>query len=182
MVLAPLAAMAEEAAAPAAPAAVTETAAPVSAATPQELFDMVTKGAYVMEKLGEDGLAAFNDPKGEFMYKDSYVYVISCKEDKVVGHPSPKVRGLTSDGIKCYKTGVTFMKDACKNMSPDGFWLEYWWPKLGEEKQKERIFRKIGFAIPVSGRPYQVGSAIYNEDLSIEELKKLSVDWQSKKK
>ena len=62
-------------------------------ATPQEVYDMVLKAALMIEQLGPEGLKALSDTK-EFVWKDSYVWAVSCKDKKVVAHPNKKLIGL----------------------------------------------------------------------------------------
>ncbi|MFP4476734.1 MAG: cache domain-containing protein [Desulfatibacillaceae bacterium] len=145
--------------------------------TPQDVFEMVLQGVYVIEQLGDEGLAAFNDPQGEFVFKDTYVYVVNCEKGIVAAHPMDQIRGLTADKIQCYKTGAHFMIDACKEVGADGTWFEYWWPKLNQAGEKS-IHRKVGFAVPVKGTPYQVGSGVYNEDMSLQQLERESRTWK----
>jgi hypothetical protein len=55
-------------------------------ATAKDVYDLVIKAYEVVNVLKEESLVAFNDPKGEFIYKDTYVYVMQCPE-YVVAHP-----------------------------------------------------------------------------------------------
>lgn len=137
-------------------------------ATPQEVYEMVVKAAEVVQELGEEALPEFNKLDGEFAWKDSYVFVWRCDEGKMVSHPSPKARNLTVDSLKCMKTGKLVLKGACDDQNPNGIWIEYWWknPHNGE------IQRKLSFAVPVQGTPYSVGAGVWNEDMSLEDLKK----------
>ncbi|MCB2186085.1 MAG: cache domain-containing protein [Deltaproteobacteria bacterium] len=147
------------------------TASPLWAAdqaTPQEVYEMVTKAANLLKELGPEGLPAFNDPKGEFVWKDSYVFVMDCGKGTIAAHPNPKLIGLPGDKIRCLKTGRPILLEACQGMSAQGQWNEYWWNKPGQDG----IFRKISFAINVPGQPYQVGAGIYNDTVSLDELQK----------
>ncbi len=135
-------------------------------ATVDEVYEMVVKGAEVVKVLGAEGLEAFNDPKGEFVWKDTYVVVTSCEEGKIVAHPSEKVKGLSTEAVKCKKTGRLFMQDFCQSLNSNGRWTEYWWNKLGSEE----IVRKLLFVIPVEGTKYQVAAGVYNESLGLDEL------------
>ncbi|ACL04001.1 cache, type 2 domain protein [Desulfatibacillum aliphaticivorans] len=140
-------------------------------ATPQEVYDMVAKAAYLMGELGEDGLAAFNDPNGEFAWKDTYVIVTDCAQKKVVGHPVPQVRQMDPSVIKCKKTGRPILIMSCEETEKDdvqtnGYWGEYWWNKPGTEE----VARKVSFTLPVAGTPWIVSAGIWNEDISLDEL------------
>lgn len=141
-------------------------------ATPQEVYEMVLKGANVLETLGADGLAAFNDPKGEFTWKDTYVQVYNCNIRRVVGHPNTKLLEMKSEewwSVKD-KKGNYLTRRLCEaSKNPNGAWIEYWWPKMGETEAS----RKVTFIIQVPGTPYQVSAGIYDDKLSIEQLSKI---------
>lgn len=138
-------------------------------ATPQEIYEGVLKGVEVLQNLGEEGLPAFNDPKGEFAWKDTYVQVYNCDAQKIVGHINPKLLEWTPEkfaSIKDKKDNpiTKLICDASKDKN--GGWVEYWWPKAGETEAS----RKITFVIQVPGQPYQVSAGIYDDNLTIKEL------------
>ncbi len=141
-------------------------------ATPKEVYDMVLKAATVLQSLGADGLAAFNDPKGEFVWKDTYVQVYNCQARQCVGHPNPVNLTYPPDvwwGFKD-KKGNYLTQNLCEaSKNPNGAWVEYWWPKIGETEPS----RKITFIIQVPNTPYQVSAGIYDDKLTIEELNKI---------
>ena len=142
-------------------------AGPVQAqekATPQDVYDMVIKAYEVIKNLGDEALPAFNDPKGEFVFKDSYVFVNKCPE-YVAAHPFALDKLKGKDLRPIYPFQNAFCEGA-KN--PNGAWVEYMWPKPGETEPS----RKIAFIISVTGTPYQVAAGIYNDDITIEELNK----------
>jgi hypothetical protein len=131
-------------------------------ATPEDVYEMILKAHGVIKSLGEEGLEAFNDPKGEFVFKDSYVYVNMCPKE-VVAHPFvlDKVKG------RDLRTELPFINRICEGAKdPNGSWVEYEWPKPGETEPS----RKIAFVLAVEGTPYQVAAGIYNDDISVEEL------------
>jgi len=131
-------------------------------ATAEDVYDLVLKAHGVLSSLGEKGLEAFNDPKGEFVYKDTYVFVQQCPK-YVVAHPFAldKLKGKDLTGVYPHQNTLC---EGAKN--PKGTWVEYQWPKPGETKPS----RKIGFIIPVEGTPYAVVASIYSDDLSVDEL------------
>lgn len=138
-------------------------------ATPQEVYQMVVKAAGVIETLGDDALPEFNNPKGEFVWKDSYVYVADCAKPTCVAHPlAPNLIGADVTNLKD-TMGNPFVMDLCKaSKDANGGWTEYWWPKPGQPK--DQGFRKISFSIQVPGSPYQVSAGIYNDTITLEEL------------
>jgi hypothetical protein len=138
-------------------------------ATPQEIFDMVVKGSYLMENLGEEGLAAFNEPNGEMAWKDTYVQVYNCGERQIPGHPTPAVREFSPEKFWNLQdsNGVYICREICEaSKSTGGGWIEYQWPKRGATEPS----RKITFVTQVPNTPWQVSAGIYDENVSIKEL------------
>ncbi|MBW1779541.1 MAG: cache domain-containing protein [Deltaproteobacteria bacterium] len=131
-------------------------------ASAKNVYDLVIKAHSVVSNLGEEGLAAFNDPKGEFVYKDTYAFVLQCPK-YVVAHPYAidKLKGKDLSAVYPHQNTLC---EAAKN--PKGQWVEYQWPKPGEKKPS----RKVGFVIPVEGTPYAVVASIFSDDLSVEKL------------
>ena len=135
-----------------------------SGATPQDVYDLVLKAYDVVKQLGDGALPAFNDPKGEFIHKDAYVFVMKCPAE-VVAHPYAidKLKG------RDLRTVYPFQNDFCEAAeNPNGSWLEYAWPKPGEKTTS----RKVAFSISVEGTPYALGAGIYNDSAKVEELNK----------
>ena len=131
-------------------------------ATPKDVYDLVIKAHEVIKALGDDGLVAFNDPKGEFVYKDTYVFVQKCP-DQVVAHPFVLDQLKGRDLRKDYPF-IELICEGAKN--PNGTWVEYQWPKPGETNPS----RKVTFVVAVEGTPYQVVAGIYNDEITLEEL------------
>ncbi len=140
-------------------------------ATTEDVYELILKAASVMEQLGEEGLAAFNDPKGEFVYKDAYVFVINCSNTTMAAHPVKKLVGIDLSNVPDKNPDPAKIKhhtlEICElQKAPNGGWLEYWWTKMGSDE----VARKIGFVIGVPGTPYALASTIYDETTDIAKL------------
>ena len=68
-------------------------------ATPNEVYELILSAVPVLQQLGEQDLVAFNDPKGEFVYKDTYVLVHDCEKMVMAAHPNPKFVGFDLNKI-----------------------------------------------------------------------------------
>jgi cytochrome c len=132
-------------------------------ATPQDVYDLVIKAYDVVKNLGEAALPAFDDPKGEFVFKDTYVYVMKCPSE-MAAHPyaMDQLRGADLNKFPHTKPICDVAADT------NGGWVEYFWPKPGEKEPS----RKVSFAITVEGTPYQVIAGIFNDTDTVEELNK----------
>ncbi len=144
-------------------------------ATPDEV---VTKVHEAVQYLNDKGLAGFSDfnnnKDARWVWKDSYVFVYSCRDNVMIAHPlRPDMVGKPILQMKDDKDHLLF-QDMCKTgANRDGGWVEYWWPKPGEAKAS----RKISFvhSAEVSFKPdIQVGAGIYDDKMSVEELNKLA--------
>jgi hypothetical protein len=132
-------------------------------ATPQDVYDIVLKAYEVVRALGDEALEAFNKPDGEFVFKDTYVYILKCPSE-MAAHPFA-LEQLKGVDLNAFSHTAPTCEVAKK---PNGGWVEYMWPKPGEKEPS----RKITFSIGVEGTPYQIAAGIYNETDSVEELNK----------
>lgn len=137
------------------------------AATTEEVYTKVMDAVMVLKNLGEEGLEAFKDPEGEFVWKDALVAIVDCEKGMCIAHPNPKISNTNVRDYKCKKTGVAIFASLCQEAGTKGKWVEYWVPK---SQGGRRLFRKITFAVRMDGTPYLVMSGIFNESISIEEL------------
>jgi cytochrome c len=136
-------------------------------AKPQEVVAKVREAAKFLSTAGEEGVAEFADKNGRWGWKDTYVWVLKCDEMTNAAHPiNPKLVGKNLAAMKDVRGNYLFVQlcEAAKN--PQGGWIEYWWPKVGERTPS----RKITFVLPVEGTPYQVAAGIYDDDISLQEL------------
>ena len=140
-------------------------------ATIEEVYDLILNAVPIMEELGEEGLDAFKDPHGEFVYKNAYVLVIDCGKMKMAAHPIAKFVGLDLSNQMDMNPDVSKRKnqniETCEMAKrPNGGWIEYWWTKPNSDE----VARKVGFVIGIPGSDYALVSAIYDDTADIDEL------------
>ena len=140
-------------------------------ATPEEVVQKVNQAAQDLAQQGEAGLEAFRTEDSEYVWKDSYVVVQDCEAGQVVAHPiSPELEGRDITTLTD-ETGQTFAQELCEAaQQPQGGWVEYLWPKPGEQEPS----RKVSYAKAVAGTPYAVLAGVYDEDATVEELQQIS--------
>ena len=135
------------------------------AATPLEVIDKVHAAAALLEKQGDQALAVLRDERSEFMWKDTYVFVVDCAADEVLANPAFPAR--QGGDIKQHTdyAGKRYGLELCATAEHGG-WLEYTWPRgTGGEPS-----RKVSYVVSVPGRPYQVGAGVYDEHTTLAEL------------
>ncbi len=137
-------------------------------ATPEEVIEKCKQAATFLASEGEAGLVQFNDPKGPWAWKDTYVFVYDCEPMILVAHPKESLIGQEPDKIKDAK-GSFISIDLCSAVQDsDSGWAEYFWPKPGQDTPA----RKVSYMLKVPGQPYTVGAGIYSDTVSAEELNK----------
>lgn len=155
--------------------------ADANTATPDEV---VTKVHEAVQYLNDKGLAGFSDfnnnKDARWVWKDSYVFIYSCRENVMIAHPlRPDLVGKPILQMKDDKDKPLFraMCEAGKNR--DGGWVEYWWPKPGEGKSS----RKVSFVHPAQvsfKADIQVAAGIYDDQMSVAALDKLAARRQQR--
>lgn len=139
-------------------------------ASPGEVVEKVNKAADFLAEEKDAGISKFMDKNGEWVWKDTYVWILHCEKGTNAAHAiKPKLVGMQLMGIKD-TNGKLFFAEFCDVANdPKGGWVEYMWPKVGEKTPS----RKITYVRQVPGTPYQVAAGIYDENVSLKELKKL---------
>jgi signal transduction histidine kinase len=140
-------------------------------ATPQEVVRKVQQAANALSQSGKAGLAQFNQKDGPWVWKDTYVFVFDCVKGVTAAHPMrPDLIGEDATSLKGTR-GKKFFGELCQaTKNPSGVWVEYWWPKPGEQEGS----RKISYALKAGNTPYVVGAGIYDDKVAIADLQKLT--------
>ena len=98
-------------------------------ATPQDVVQKVKQAASYLAKEKEAGLATFKQKQSEYVWADTYVFVIDCVQKKNAAHPlNPKLIGMDLSSIKD-PTGKVIGPLFCEDHGGKGYWVEYQWPK-----------------------------------------------------
>lgn len=140
-------------------------------ATPEEIMKKVQEASAFLEKNGAEGLKAFADKTGPWVWKDSYIFVFDCKNGLGSAHPfKPKLVGNKKlMSLKDTKGKLFFAHFCVAAEQPGGGWVEYTWPKVGEKTPS----RKITYVLQVPGTIWQIAAGIYNDHIAISDLNKL---------
>ena len=143
-------------------------------ATPEEVVAKVREAARYLAETGEKGLARFKGKDSEYVWKDTYVFVSDCDKRTTVAPPTmperdgkPIAAGPTYGGVTAAQRADAQCAAARK---PGGGWFEYPFPKPGEERPS----RKVTYMLAVPGTPYVVGAGVYDETVTLEQLRAVS--------
>ena len=128
------------------------------AATADEVIAKVKESAAAVTTGGNAALTDFNDAKGKWAWKDTYVFVMDCKAGVMAAHPNEKVKGMKLTDLKG-KDGKDLGPALCAAAAkgPHGGWVEYLWTKQGTDGN----VRKVSYVLPAGA--YAVAAGVYDE-------------------
>ncbi len=138
------------------------------------VVDLVNDAALRIEKSGEQAFPLFRDPKGPFIAKDAYVFVVDAKGVDLVNSAFPNLEGRDLLNVKDTQ-GRTFIREmlGVAQTKGDG-WVDYMWPKPGESvsTQKSTYVRRVN----LGDSWVLVGCGVYLADApkSAETTKKMT--------
>jgi signal transduction histidine kinase len=131
-------------------------------ATKEECIAKSKEAAMMIEKEGLDAaVAEINKKDGKFVWKDTYVFLMDM-DGKMLGHPmKPALIGKnligSTDKAEKGKEKLLFKEMVNLAKSKGDGWVDYMWPKPGEEKPS----KKISYIYRVPGKDLFVGAGIY---------------------
>jgi signal transduction histidine kinase len=146
-----------------------DTALGQEKATPQQVVQKVQQAAGYLSKKGEAGLTTFKERRSDYVWANTYVFVIDCQQKKVAANPLFGFEGMPLSNLKD-PTGKVIGPMFCPSDSSKGYWVQYYWPRAG---QKEPA-RKLTYIEPVPDTPFTVGAGIYDDQLTITDVEEAS--------
>lgn len=151
------------------------SAADTGTATPAEVIAKVREAAQFLHDKGKAGFVDFTAPTGKWVWKDSYVFVYNCQQNKMIAHPiRPDLVGKPILQIRDNNNKLLF-EELCKaGNKPQGGWVEYVWTKPGEGK----LSRKISYALAADIAfefGTQVAAGIYDDAITEKDLSELLI-------
>lgn len=128
-------------------------------ATKDECVVKCHEAAALVSSKGLDAaIKAINDPKGSFVWKDSYVFLMDLN-GKMLAHPmQPELLQqehllLMTDPMD--KALFVHFVNLAKNVGHG--WIEYMWPKPGKTSPS----KKISYIYKVPSQDFFVGAGVY---------------------
>ncbi len=105
-------------------------------ATKEEVLTKVQKAIELYKNEGLDAVfKEINNPQGQFVWKDTYVFALDSETGNVLAHPiKPKLIGKNLLHIKDVNGKLFFVEFSQVGKSESGKgWVDYMWPKPGEQ-------------------------------------------------
>ena len=126
-------------------------------ATKEECVAKVKEAIALIKEVGlEAAKPKLSDPKGPFVWKDTYIFVQDLDQITLV-HPNAKLVGGSMKGVKD-SNGKMFTAEMIQIVTTTGEgWVEYMWPKVGEKEPSH----KVVYIQRVPGEKIFVGAGVY---------------------
>lgn len=128
-------------------------------ATKEECVVKCHEAASVIHAKGlEKAIQIIQDPKGPFVWKDSYVFLMNL-EGKMLAHPfKPELTQKKHCLLITDPTGkALFVHFVNIARTTEEGWVDYMWPKPGENTPR----KKITYIYKVPGNDLFVGAGVY---------------------
>ncbi|WP_158044908.1 cache domain-containing protein [Skermanella pratensis] len=138
-------------------------------ATPQQVVQKVRQAVGYLSQKGEAGLATFKERRSDYVWADTYVFVIDCERKKVAANPLFGFVGMPLSDLKD-PTGKVIGPLFCPSGTTEGYWVEYHWPRAGQKQPA----RKLTYIEPVPDTPFTVGAGIYDNKFTTTDLETAS--------
>ncbi len=134
-------------------------AAAQQAATKEECVIKTHEAAALINTKGlDEAIKQISDPKGPFVWKDSYVFLMNL-EGKMLAHPmQPELTKLNHTLLITDPTDKALFVSFVNLARTVGHgWVEYMWPKPGKKSPS----KKITYIYRVPGKDLFVGAGVY---------------------
>ncbi|MBN1198750.1 MAG: cache domain-containing protein [Bacteroidales bacterium] len=124
-------------------------------------IDAVNDATYLIRVEGTQAFDKLRDPTSEFVFKDTYIFVLDTSYNLLVNQPFRELEGKNLYDIQD-TTGKYFFREFVQVAEEDGSgWVFYKWPKPDQIKPAN----KCSFVkkIVSKGNTYVVGTGIYQD-------------------
>ncbi len=102
------------------------------------VVDMVNKAVAQVEKDPEAAFALFHDPKGPYLVKDAYIFVVKPNGVEMVNPAFPNLEGINHINLKDTQ-GKLINQEMLELVKTKGSgWIDYMWPKPGESVSTQK--------------------------------------------
>ncbi len=132
---------------------------PDASATKEECVLKCHEAAALINSKGiEEGIRQIGDPKGPFVWKDSYVFLMDLK-GRMLAHPfQPELTRMEHVLLITDPTdNALFVRFVNLARTVGQGWVEYMWPKPG----KTSPAKKLSYIYRVPGQEVFVGAGVY---------------------
>jgi signal transduction histidine kinase len=110
----------------------------------QFIIEMVDDAVELIKLEGKTAFNKFRDKSSEFVFLDSYIFVVNLDGTAVVDPAFPSLEGRNLLNFKD-AVGRYVVREMIEKLTGDSTWISYMWPKAGEVRPSRRLayLRKV---------------------------------------
>ena len=128
-----------------------------AAGTADEAKALVDKAVEYVKANGKDkAVEAFNDPKGEFVKEDLYIFMFENAGTTLAHGANPKLVGKNMLELKD-ADGKLFVQEFVEKVKNGGGWVDYHWTN----PETKKVQAKSTYVKGIEGTEYYLGCGIY---------------------
>jgi len=128
----------------------------------KQIVALVNSAVALVESKGGEAFAEFKKKNSKWYTDKTYVFIDDIKGNVLVNPPSPEIEGKNLIDFKDAK-GKLLIREFIKVAESKGSgWVDYWWPKPGENKASKKQSYVKKAKMP-NGTTVIVGAGIYGE-------------------
>jgi len=126
------------------------------------IVDLVEEAARMLNERGRAGFARLRDDSGEYVFMDTYVFVLALNGVEYVNPAFPNLEGRNLLDYKDAAGNFLVQEMIDKTEDAADAWVEYFWPRpgTGEAVKKVAYVRRTG----IDGEVMIVGAGLYEPE------------------
>jgi signal transduction histidine kinase len=126
------------------------------------IVDLVDKAAGMLNEIGRSGFSRLQDDSGEFVFMDTYVFVVALSGVEYVNPAFPNLEGRNLLDYKDAAGNYLVKEMIDKTENATNAWVEYYWPRpgSGEAVKKQAYVRRVS----VDDEIMIIGAGLYELD------------------
>jgi signal transduction histidine kinase len=126
------------------------------------IVDLVEEAARMLNKQGKVGFNRLRDPSGEFVFMDTYVFVVALSGIEYVNPAFPNLEGRNLLDYKDAAGNFLVREMISKTEDSGSAWVEYFWPRPGSGE----AVKKLAYVLRtgVGDETMIVGAGLYEPD------------------
>ena len=123
------------------------------------IVDLVVEAARMLNELGRAGFARLRDDSEEFVFMDTYVFVVALNGVEYVNPAFPNLEGRNLLDYKDAAGNFLVQEMIDKTEDAANAWVEYYWPRPGSGE----AVKKLAYVLRsgVDGETMVIGAGLY---------------------
>jgi signal transduction histidine kinase len=103
------------------------------------IIDLVDEAVRMLNKQGRDGFARLRDQSGEFVFMNTYVFVLAMNGVEYVNPAFPNLEGRNLLDYKDAAGNFLVQEMIEKTQDAKSAWVEYYWPRPGSGEAVKKL-------------------------------------------